>query len=66
MIVEERNFAAWSMGFVDVEPQTTKLPGFMKLLEAKPSFLDLQGDSELTARLIDGFQEGRWRQSIEQ
>ena len=63
--VEERNFGAWSMGFIDVDPIAAKLPGFMKLLDAKASFLDLQGDSELTAKLIDGFQDGRWRQSIE-
>ncbi|NBV23906.1 MAG: BLUF domain-containing protein [Proteobacteria bacterium] len=63
--VEERNFEAWSMGFVDMDRVATKLPGFIKLLEAKSSFLDLQGDTQLAARLIDGFQEGRWRQSIE-
>jgi len=64
--VEERNFGAWSMGFVDVDPMTTKLTGFLKLLEAKSSFLELQGDAKLVKRLIDGFQEGKWRQSIEQ
>lgn len=64
-VAEERNFGAWSMGFVDVDPKGAKLPGFLKLLEATSSFLDLQGDSELTARLIDGFQDGQWRQSIE-
>jgi hypothetical protein len=42
-----------------------KLPGFLELLEAKSSFLELEGDAKLTAKLIDGFQEGRWRQSIE-
>jgi Sensors of blue-light using FAD len=64
--VKERNFGAWSMGFVDVDPRTTKLTGFLKLLEAKSSFLELQGDAKLVNRLIDGFQEGKWRQSIEQ
>jgi hypothetical protein len=62
---EERNFGAWSMGFIDVDPIAAKLPGFMKLLDAKSSFLDLRGNSGLTAKLIDGFQDGRWRQSIE-
>jgi hypothetical protein len=62
---EERNFAAWSMGFIDVDSTAAKLPGFLKMLEAKSSFLGLQGDAKLVARLIDGFQEGRWRQSIE-
>jgi hypothetical protein len=61
---EVRNFAAWSMGFVDVESSPAKLPGFLKMLDAKSSFLDLQGDAKLVARLIDGFQEGQWRQSI--
>jgi hypothetical protein len=63
--VKERNFGAWSMGFVDVDPMTTKLTGFLKLLEVKSSFLELQGDAKLVAKLIDGFQEGRWRQNIE-
>ena len=62
---EGRNFGDWSMGFVDADPGGAKLPGFRKLLEATSSFLELQGDSKLTARLIDGFQDGQWRQSIE-
>jgi hypothetical protein len=54
------------MGFVDVdETAAARLPGFVKLLEAKASFLDLQGDAKVVAKLIDGFQEGRWRQSVE-
>jgi hypothetical protein len=61
----ERNFGAWSMGFVAVEQAAANPPGFVRLLEARSSFLDLQDDSELVAKLIDGFQEGRWRQSIE-
>lgn len=61
----ERNFGAWSMGFVAVEPAAANPPGFVRLLEARSSFLDLQDDSKLVAKLIDGFQEGRWRQSIE-
>jgi hypothetical protein len=63
--VMERSCGAWSMGFVDVDTRVAKLPGFLKLLEATSSFLELQGDAKLTAKLIDGFQEGRWRQSIE-
>ena len=63
--VKERNFGAWSMGFVDVDQTAAKLPGFVKLLEATASFLDLQGDAKLVTKLIDGFQEGRWRQSVE-
>ena len=65
-VEEERSFGAWSMGFVDVDQAAVKLPGFIKLLDAKASFLDLRGDSKLLAKLIDGFQEGKWRQGIEQ
>jgi hypothetical protein len=62
--VKERNFSEWGMGFVDLDLMATKLPGFMKLLETKPNFLDLHGDSALVTKLIDGFHEGRWRQSL--
>jgi hypothetical protein len=61
----ERNFGAWSMGFVAVEREAANPPGVVGLLEARSSFLDLQDDSKLVAELIDGFQEGQWRQSIE-
>jgi Sensors of blue-light using FAD len=63
--VDERNFGGWSMGFIDMELTAAKLPGFMKLMHAKSSFLDLQGDSKVVTKLIDGFQEGQWRQSID-
>jgi hypothetical protein len=62
--VNAQNFGDWSMGFIDMDRMADKLPGFVKLFEAKASFLDLKGDSKLVARLIDGFQEGGWRQSI--
>jgi hypothetical protein len=61
----ERNFGDWSMGFVAAEPAAADPPGFVRLLEARSSFLDLRDDSKLVAKLIDGFQEGLWRQSIE-
>ncbi len=64
--VKERNFGAWNMGFMDIDRTAGKLPGFVKLLEAKASFLDLQGDAALVTRLVDGFQDGQWRQSVEQ
>jgi len=41
-----------------------ELPGFLKLMKPKSSFLDLRGDSKLAAKLIDGFREGCRRQSI--
>ena len=64
--VPQRNFGDWSMGFVDTEHTLGKLPGFRRLMRAKSSFLELQGESKLVVRLIDGFHEGRWRQSINQ
>ena len=63
--VNERNFGEWSMGFVDVDDAAKKLPGFKRLLQAKSSFLDLHGDTHLTAKLVDGFQKGLWHQSVE-
>ena len=51
---------------MDIDRTAGKLPGFVKLLEAKASFLDLQGDAALVTRLVDGFQDGQWRQSVEQ
>jgi len=64
--IEHLNFAEWSMGFVDLDRMAAKLPGFVKLLKANSSFLELQGDSKLVGRLIDGFQDGKWRQSVRQ
>jgi FAD-dependent sensor of blue light len=62
--IKDRNFGEWSMGFVDLDAVAVYVPGFVKLLKAKSSFLDLRGDTTLVAKLIDGFQEGRWRQNI--
>ena len=64
-VVKSRNFGDWSMGYVELDAKASKLPGFIKLLDAKASFLDLQGDRRLTARLLDGFQDGLWRQGVE-
>ena len=63
--VAERNFGDWSMGFVDVDLTAKHLPGFLKLLQAKSSFLQLKGDAKRVTKLIDGFQDGQWRQSID-
>jgi hypothetical protein len=63
--VEVQNFDAWSMGFVDMDQMATKLPGFVKLFGATPSFPELKGDHQLVSRLISGFKDGGWRQSIE-
>lgn len=62
--IEERNFGDWSMGFVDLEQSSNQLTGFVKLMDAQSSFLDLHGDTEMVGKLIDGFQQGRWRQSV--
>ena len=62
--ITERNFNEWSMGFVDVDRQGSRLEGFRELFASKSSFLDLKGDAKLVGKLIDGFQDGRWRQGI--
>jgi Sensors of blue-light using FAD len=62
--LEERNFGEWSMGFADVARMSAGAPGFMELLNASSSFLDLQGDAKLLGRLVDGFQDGNWRQFV--
>ncbi|MGB8166287.1 MAG: BLUF domain-containing protein [Chthoniobacteraceae bacterium] len=59
-----RSFAQWRMGFVDKEENQMLHGGFLDLLGVKASFLGLQNDSKMVAKLIDGFQEGRWRQAI--
>jgi hypothetical protein len=64
--IEHRNFGEWSMGFIDVDYMAAKLPGFVKLFEAKSSFLELKGDSKLVSRMLDGFQDGKWRQNVQQ
>lgn len=61
----ERCFGDWSMGFLDVDREARKLPGFVRFLESTTTFLDLKGDTALLGRLIDGFHTGLWRQSVE-
>ena len=63
--MKDRNFGEWSMGFMDADRMASKLPGFVKFLHAKSSFLDLKGDAKLVGRLIDSFHDGHWRQSVQ-
>jgi diadenosine tetraphosphate (Ap4A) HIT family hydrolase len=64
-VINGRSFDNWEMGFIDLAHAATKIPGFVALLDAKPSFLHLHGDTKLVAKLINGFQDGQWRQSPE-
>ena len=61
---QERNFGDWKMGFVDVDHASAGLPGFVKLMEAKSTFLDVLPDSEIVDRLVEGFRDGQWRRSV--
>ena len=63
--IPERNFGDWSMGFLDIDQRKVNLPGFLRLLATKASYLDLQGDTALVERLIDGFHETGWREGVE-
>jgi len=63
--IEERNFADWKMGFVDVAAQAQSLPGFHDYFQSHSSFLDLLGDPKTVERVVDGFRDGQWRQYIE-
>lgn len=62
--ITERAFGEWTMGFVDVASLSAGSPGFVDLLNATASFLDLQRNHTLVGRIVDGFHEGRWRQHI--
>jgi Sensors of blue-light using FAD len=63
--IEKRSFGEWSMGFADVARMAAGVPGFMELFNATSSFLDLQkGDAKLVGKLVDGFQDGLWRQHV--
>jgi hypothetical protein len=63
--VEEPCFGDWSMGFLDLDRTAQKLPGFVRLMQANTTFLDLKGDSALVGRLVDGFHTGEWGQTVE-
>jgi len=63
--IEERNFADWKMGFVDVVAHSKSLPGFRDYFQSHSSFLDLLGDPKTIGRVVDGFRDGQWRQYIE-
>jgi Sensors of blue-light using FAD len=54
----ERNFADWSMGFVDVQGTAERLPGF----RAIGNLNGLAGDTVAIQSVIAAFRDGRWRQ----
>lgn len=62
--IEERNFGEWRMGFcrpVNAED----IPGFVDLFRSmSTNDLDLEANAKRVEKLIDGFKEGRWRQSV--
>jgi hypothetical protein len=55
--IETANFAAWSMGFVDVKGTAQALPGFRRIGD----LTGLVGDSQMVERIIQSFRDGRWR-----
>lgn len=61
--VEERGFADWTMGYVNVKKGSADFEGLFDLLRDKP-FAALKGDHERIKSVLDGFIKGRWRQSI--
>jgi hypothetical protein len=62
-VLEQRNFADWRMGFLELTPASQgALEGFSDFL--RHGALGLQQDSDAVKRVLDGFREGRYRQSI--
>jgi hypothetical protein len=56
--VEARNFADWSMGFVDVRGTAKRLPGFRTVGDLS----GLAGDTAAIQHVVAAFRDGRWRQ----
>jgi hypothetical protein len=55
--IDQRNFADWSMGFVDVRGTAKSLPGFRKIGD----LTGLIGDSAAIQSVVASFRDGRWR-----
>ena len=53
----ERNFADWSMGFVDIRGTANRLPGFRRIGD----LTGLIGDTVAIEKVISSFRDGRWR-----
>jgi hypothetical protein len=56
--IGERNFADWSMGFVDVRGTAKRLPGFRSIGD----LTGLAGNATAIQRVVTAFRDGRWRQ----
>ena len=57
--LSDRNFGAWAMGFVNDQFEVDQLPGFVDFFRDR-TFVNLQGDTDRIARILDGFSRGRW------
>lgn len=55
--ISERNFADWSMGFVDGTGRASALAGY----RADSGFADLLGDTASIIKILHDFRHGRWR-----
>lgn len=61
--VEERSFADWSMGFVEVSTaEANRLDGFNSFLQQ--GHLDLQARAEQIEKILERFRSGQWRQHV--
>lgn len=60
--IEQRSFGEWSMGFEEVSGRdVTQLEGFTRVLHGQP--LNVAAEGEHIRRIVDGFQQGKWRQA---
>jgi hypothetical protein len=57
--IAQRNFADWSMGFVDVRGTAKRLPGFRTIGD----LTGLAGNAPAIQRVVASFRDGRWRQA---
>jgi hypothetical protein len=57
--IAQRNFADWSMGFVDVRGTAKRLPGFRTIGD----LTGLAGNAAAIQRVVASFRDGRWRQA---
>ena len=60
--IEERDFEDWSMGYVDVSGLADQIQGFV---DYKSQFQAALNDTSKARRIVKAFQEGIWRQHVE-
>ena len=58
--IDAREFADWTMGFVDTSALPARLDGFVPYCTLKQTVRD----GSQARRLVGMFQEGRWRQAV--